>query len=144
MTTALWSLIAFAAWTLFVLIFGVGTRRFYLIASRQAELTSFPADTPHGSVADRRIMRAHANCVESLPVYAAIVLSAEVAGLVPPAMDALALAVIASRIAQSCIHMLLPESNSTVAVRFSFFSVQLIAMIWMIASLVLLGIARTA
>jgi uncharacterized MAPEG superfamily protein len=143
MTTALWTVIAFAAWTLFVLTFGVGTRRFYLILSRQADLTSFPADTPHGTAADRRIMRAHANCVENLPVYAAIVLPAEMPGLVPPAMDALALTVITCRIVQSCIHMLMPETNSTVAARFIFFSVQIVAMIWMMASIASLGIARS-
>jgi len=142
MSTALWTVIAFAAWTLAVLMFGVGTRRFYLIFSHQAALTSFPGDTAHGNPAYRRAMRAHANCVENLPVYAAIVLSAETARLVPPYMDALALAVIVCRITQSCIHMLMPETNSTIAVRFSFFLAQVAAMIWMIISIASLGLAR--
>lgn len=142
MTTALWTVIAFASWTLSVLMFGVGTRRWYLILSHRAALTSFPADMAHGNTAYRRAMRAHANCVENLPVYAAIVLSAEAARLVPLHMDTLALAVIACRITQSCIHMLLPETNSTIAVRFSFFFAQVAAMIWMIISIASLGIAR--
>jgi uncharacterized membrane protein YecN with MAPEG domain len=142
MTTALWTLIAFAAWTLFVLMFGVGTRRWYLIFSRRAALTSFPADMAHGSAAYRRAVRAHANCVENLPVYAAIVLSAQAARLVPVHMDMLALALILCRIAQSCIHMLLPETNSTIALRFTFFFAQILAMIWMMSSTVLLAIAR--
>ena len=142
MTTAQWTVIAFAAWTLFVLMFGVGTRRWYLILSREAALTSFPGDIAHGSTAYRRAMRAHANCVENLPVYAAIVLLAEAARLVPPHMDTLALAFIVCRIAQSSIHMLLPETNSTVAARFAFFLAQIVAMAWMMFSIASLGFAR--
>ena len=144
MTTALWTLIAFAAWTLFVLMTGVGTRRWYLILSRRANLTSFPGDVAHGSDAYRRATRAHANCVENLPVYAAIVLTAETAHLLPPHMDMLALTFIVCRIAQSSIHMLLPETNVTVAIRFSFFLAQVIAMVWMIAAIATLGSARIA
>ncbi len=142
MTTALWTLVAFAAWTLFVLMFGVGIRRWYLIFSCEAALTSFPGDMAHGSAAYRRATRAHANCVENLPVYAAIVLAAQTARLVPVHMDVLALAVILCRIAQSGIHMLLPETNSTIALRFTFFFAQIIAMIWMMLSMVSLGIGR--
>jgi uncharacterized MAPEG superfamily protein len=143
MTTAPWTVVSFAAWTLLVLMFGVGTQCWYLILSRGAALTSFPADTPHGSTAYRRAMRAHANCVENLPVYAAIVLSAEAARLAPLHMDVAAVAFIMCRIAQSCIHMLLPETNATIAVRFSFFFAQIVAMSWMILSIASLGIARS-
>ena len=142
MPVDLWTLVAFAAWTLLVLMAGVGIQRWYLIISRQAAMASFPGDVPHGSPAYRRAVRAHANCVENLPVYAAIVLAAEVAHLIPPHMDQLALVVIVCRIVQSCIHMLLPETNSTVAVRFTFFCVQYVAMSWMILSMASLGITR--
>jgi len=46
-------------------------------------------------------------------------------------MGALAVAVLAARIVQSSIHMLLPETNTTVALRFSFFFIQIAAMIAM-------------
>jgi uncharacterized MAPEG superfamily protein len=143
MTTPQWTVVAFAAWTLIVLIFGVGTRRWYLILSREAAIASFPADTPHGSPAYRRAMRAHANCVENLPVYGAIVLVAEIARLVPAHMDTLALVVMACRIMQSTIHVLLPETNSTVTVRFTFFLAQIAVMIWMMVGIVSLAIARS-
>ena len=142
MTTPEWTVLAFAAWTLMVLMFGVGTRRWYLILSGQAAITNFPADTPHGSTAYRRAMRAHANCVENLPVYTAIVLVAEMAHLVPSQMDTLALAVLACRIIQSSIHVLLPETNSTVALRFAFFLAQVAAMTWMIIGTISLAIAH--
>lgn len=141
MTTPLWTLLAFAAWTLLVLLFGVGTQRWYLILSRRADLTSFPGDTPHGSVAYRRAMRAHANCVENLPVYGAIVLTAEITRLAAPYMGVLAVVFIICRIAQSLIHALLSESNTTIAFRFSFFCAQILIMLWMIASIAAMAIA---
>jgi uncharacterized membrane protein YecN with MAPEG domain len=143
MSIASWTLIAFAAWTLLILMFGVGTRRWALILSRRAVLTSFPGDTAHGDSAYRRAVRAHANCVENLPVYGAIVLSAEVFRLTTVWIDTLAVGVILCRIAQSSIHMLLPETNATVGVRFSFFTAQVVAMIWMIVTISLSAMART-
>ena len=140
MTTPQWTVIAFAAWTLLILLFGIGMRRLHLIFSGEAAFTSFPGDTVHGGTAYRRAVRAHANCVENLPVYAAIVLVAETARLQPSHMDVLALCFIICRIVQSSIHILLPETNSTVAIRFTFFSVQVVAMIWMMTSMASLGL----
>jgi len=131
MNLSLWMLLGFACWTLIVLLVGVGVRRWLLIFSGQAALTSFPGDTAHGSPAYRRAVRAHANCVENLPVFAAIVLVASAAHLCPPNMGALAIAVVAARIMQTTVHMMLPETNATIAARFTFFLVQVLAMIAM-------------
>ena len=133
MTTPLWMLLGFAVWTLAVLIAGVGVRRWSHILTGRAALTDFPADAPHGSAAYRRAMRAHANCVENLPVFAALVLIAEVARLAPPQLGALAAAVLCARVGQSLTHMLLPETSAAVAVRFAFFAVQVLAMLAMAA-----------
>lgn len=135
MILSLWMLLGFAAWTIFVLLTGVGLYRWTLIFAGKASLTSFPGDTPHGSIAYRRAMRAHANCVENLPVFAAIVLTAAAAHVTPPHMGALATAVMAGRILQSSIHMLLPETTITIALRFTFFLIQIVAMIAMSVSL---------
>jgi uncharacterized membrane protein YecN with MAPEG domain len=107
-------------------MFGISTPLDAHLCGRAA-LTSFPGDRPHGSTAYRRAVRAHANCVENLPVYAVLVLLSAVTNIVPPIMDALALTVIAARIAQSLVHMLFKETTTTVAVRFGFFFVQLLA-----------------
>jgi len=128
MSLPLWMLLAFAGWTLLVLLAGVGVRRWLLIFAGQAALTSFPGDTLHGSEAYQRATRAHANCIENLPVFGAIVLTAAVANLTPPHMGALAVATMAGRIVQTSIHMLLPETNKTIAVRFSFFLLQVLTM----------------
>lgn len=140
MTQSLWMLLGFAAWTLAVLLVGVGVPRWRLILTRHADLTSFPADTPHGSPGYRRAMRAHANCVENLPVFGAIVLTASAAHIEAAGFDQLAAAVLAARIAQSSIHMALPETNRTVAIRFTFFLTQIAAMIAMLVLLVRAGL----
>jgi uncharacterized MAPEG superfamily protein len=140
MTLPLWMLLGFAAWTIFVLLIGVGVHRWFLIFQRRAELTSFPGGTIHGSPFYRRATRAHANCVENLPVFAAIVLVAAAAHVNPPHLGGLAAATLAGRIGQTSVHMLLPESNWTIAVRFSLYLVQVLAMIAMI---VLIGMAAS-
>ena len=128
MSLSLWMVLAFTGWTMLVLIVGVGVRRWTSVLRGEADLTSFPADVAHGSVPYRRAMRAHANCLENLPVFTAIVMVSAVTGLNPPGMDALAVTTMGARIAQTSVHMLLPERNATIAVRFAFFFLQIIAM----------------
>ena len=131
MSVSLWMLVGFAGWTLLVLLAGVGVRRWTLILGGRAELTSFPGDTPHGSAPYRRAVRAHANCLETLPVFAAIVLVATVAHLASRRMDLLAATIMGARIVQTSVHVLLPERASTVAIRFAFFFVQVLALLMM-------------
>jgi hypothetical protein len=131
MTIPLWVLLAFAVWTIAVLLTGIGIRRWALILAGRAQLTDFPADQPHGSLAYRRAVRAHANCVENLPVYGAIALCTYTAQVSAPVVDTLALAFIAARVCQSLVHMLSAETNLTVFVRFAFFLAQLVAMLCM-------------
>ena len=142
MTLSLWMLLAFAGWTLLVLLIGVGVYHWSLILTGRAELSSFPGDTPHGADAYRRAVRAHANCIENLPVFAAIVLTAAAARLDPPNFGALAAATVAARVVQSSIHMLLPVSNPMVAARFSFFLIQVMTMIAMGVLIVLAALSR--
>jgi uncharacterized MAPEG superfamily protein len=132
MTLALWMVLAFACWTLLVLLGGIGVRRWLLIFTGKAALTSFPGDVAHGSVAYRRAVRAHANCFENLPVFAAIVLVASTAHLNPPPLGALSVATMTARVFQTSVHMLLPETTATVALRFTLFLVQVLAMITMV------------
>ena len=133
MHLSLWMLLGFALWTLLVLVAGIGVERMTLIARGKAGFASFPADVPHGRDAYRRMTRAHANCVENLPVFAAVVLVANLAGSASRLFDALAVAVMAARIAQTSVHVLFVVRDLTVAVRFAFYLVQVAAMIWMAA-----------
>lgn len=133
MTIPLWVLLAFAIWTLLVLLAGVGVHRWARILSHRAELTDFPGGVAEGAPVYRRAVRAHANCVENLPVYGAIAITAAIAGVDTPRLDQLAIVFLAARIGQTLTHMLFRETNRTVAIRFSFFAVQVLAMFWMAA-----------
>jgi uncharacterized MAPEG superfamily protein len=131
MSIPLLVLLAFAGWTLAVLLGFIGTYRWSRILTGRAQLTDFRPDVPHGSDLYRRAMRAHANCLESLPVYAAIVVVLTATGLSSPWLDALAVTLLVARVFQSLTHILLPETNRAVALRFSFFLLQLVCMGWM-------------
>jgi uncharacterized MAPEG superfamily protein len=131
MTTSLWMLLGFAGWTLLILIVGIGVRRLTLIFRGRAAFNSFPADVLHGDAGYRRAMRAHANCVENLPVFGALVLTATAVGVRSPELDVLAVIVLVARMAQSSVHMFFTERNRTVAIRFSFFMAQVVAMMAM-------------
>jgi uncharacterized MAPEG superfamily protein len=144
MTVPLWMLLGFAVWTLLILVAGIGVYRWLLIFQGRAQLTSFPGDVAHGSVPYRRAVRAHANCLENLPVFAALVLIGQTAHLSPPHMDGLAVTTFVARIAQSCIHTLLPETNASIAARFSCLLVQLLAMGAMAALLAMAALAKDA
>jgi uncharacterized MAPEG superfamily protein len=128
--------LAFAAWTLVTLFASVGVYRWSRVLSGQARLTDFPADRPEGADWYRRAMRAHANCVENLSIYVAIVVAIIATGVSMPALDVLAIALLAARIAQTLIHIIAAETNATVAVRFTFFLVQVLCMATMMAILV--------
>ena len=78
-------------------------------------------------------MRAHANCVENLTVYAAIVIASIATGAVGPVLDGLAIVLIIARIFQTLIHVVATETNVTIAARFTFFLVQIVCMVAMIA-----------
>ena len=131
MTIPLWVLLAFAVWTVLVLLSGIGVHRWSRILSRKAELADFPGGVAEGTPAYCRATRAHANCVENLPIYAALALTAAVAGIDTPHLDQLAVTILIARVCQSLVHMILPETNITVGIRFSFFAVQLVAFLWM-------------
>ena len=82
----------------------------------------------------QRLARAHANCVEGLPIFGGLLLIAFVAGK-SSVTDSLAYLFLAARILQSFIH-LSSLSPLAVTLRFSAFSVQMgIGMYWAICLL---------
>jgi len=131
MTIPVLALLGFAVWTLLVLFGSVGVYRWSHILLRGARLTDFPADAPEGADWYKRAMRAHANCVENLPVFAAIVVAIVATGVQSPALDTLALVVLAARVAQSLVHVSLEQSQAVTAVRFAFFLPPALAMLAM-------------
>src|SRR5271166_6180483 len=90
-------LLGFAVWTLIILSVGVGGYRWALILSGRASVAGWRADAPQGADWYQRVMRAHMNCVENLPVYGAIVVALTVVGLRSPFVDGLSVAMLAAR-----------------------------------------------
>ncbi|MBS0389242.1 MAG: MAPEG family protein [Proteobacteria bacterium] len=125
MTIPMWMLLGFAAWTLLLLMATVGVYRWTRIIFRNEPVASFRSDRLEGADWYQRGTRAHANCVENLPVFGAIVFVIGAIGLRGGVVDALCITVLIARVCQSLVHLARPQTDSVVAVRFSFFSVQL-------------------
>jgi uncharacterized MAPEG superfamily protein len=137
MTLPLLSLIGFATWTLLLLAATVGVHRWRLILTKRAPINGFPPHAPVGPDWYQRATRAHLNCIENLPAYGAIVLVATLAGRHGPLFDALSVVVLCARVGQTLVHVSFVQTERAVTYRFSLFTVQLLAMLWMVALVVL-------
>ena len=131
MAIPVWVLLLFAGWTLATLLATVGIYRWSRILTGRASLSEFRADEPHGSAWYRRATRAHANCVENLPVYAAIVVAMVASGVRSPTLDTLAVVLLAARVLQTITHVAVEQTDAVVGVRFAFFFAQIVCMIGM-------------
>lgn len=131
MTIPLWVLLGFAGWTVAVLLSTVGVYRWSRILTGRAKLNEFPADMLHGDDWYRRAMRSHANCLENLPIYTAIVVVIVATDTRSPILDILATLLLFARIMQTIIHIGFKQSNMVVGFRFAFFFTQLICTIGM-------------
>jgi len=131
MTTPIWSLLGFAAWTVLLLLFTVGVYRWSRILSGRVPIREFRADRVEGDDFYKRAMRAHANCVENLPVFGAIVLALYASGIHSVVADRVSIAILAARVVQSLIHVSFVQSNTAVSLRFTFFLVQIAGFVWL-------------
>lgn len=136
MTIPLWMLLGFATWTVLLLSFTIGVYRWRRILTGQGAISEFRADQVEGEDWYRRSMRAHANCIENLPVFGAIVLAVQVGGVRGTVVDALCIGVLAARIVQSSVHVGFVQTNAAVSVRFSFFALQLVSFLGLIVQVV--------
>jgi uncharacterized MAPEG superfamily protein len=133
MTTPMWMLLGFATWTLLLLMATVGVYRWVRILFSNAPIASFRSDQLEGEDWYRRGTRAHANCVENLPVFGAIVWVISALGVDGPVVNALSILVLTARVCQSLVHVSHVQTDAFVAVRFSFFCVQLVCFLALIA-----------
>ena len=136
-------LLGFAAWTLLILIASIGVYRWSRILTGRASMAEWRTDLPQGSAMHQRAIqaqssgwyqratRAHMNCVENLPVYTAIVVALLAIDLQSLVIDRLAVIMLAARIVQTLVHIMLPPTNNATSVRFAFYLVQAVCMIAM-------------
>jgi uncharacterized MAPEG superfamily protein len=135
MTLPVWILIGFAAWTVLLLLGTVGVYRWSRILTGRVAIRDFRADQIEGADWYKRAMRAHANCVENLPVFGAIVFGLHVANIPGVLVNTLAVAVLVARILQSLVHVCFVQTNTMTSVRFGFFAVQIASFLWLIGIL---------
>ncbi|MDX2426859.1 MAG: MAPEG family protein [Cycloclasticus sp.] len=126
MTIPIWMLFGFAMWTLTVLLGSVGVYRWSRILTGKVAIKEFRADKVEGDDWYLRAMRAHANCIENLPVFAVIVFVSFVSGASSANLDIMAVGVLVARILQSTIHIAATPTNTIVLVRFIFYLLQVI------------------
>ncbi len=133
MTTPQWALLGFAAWTLLVLLGTIGVYRWSRILTGRTPISEWQADVPQGSEWYRRAMRAHMNCVENLPVFAATVFCVTAAGAEGNLVNVLAIGVVTARICQTTVHLAFTQTNTAASLRFAFFFVQVLCLFGMAA-----------
>jgi uncharacterized MAPEG superfamily protein len=127
-STSLLVLVGFVAWTL-LLVVVMEVLRSVLTLARKKRANDFAVDGRDVSPFAGRLSRAHANCLENLPVVTALVVVALLSkhGEI---VDPLAPWLLGARILQSTVH-LVSTSVLAVLVRFTLFVVQLAIMgIW--------------
>ncbi len=130
MSTTLLALLGFLSWTLFLLVLMEAIRS-KLVLTREVPANGFSPDNVGLSPFMQRLARAHANCLEGLPLFGGFMVLAVVAGK-SDVTDPLAYVLLAARIIQSAIH-LASTSPMAVTARFTAFAVQMgIAIYWTI------------
>jgi uncharacterized MAPEG superfamily protein len=130
------ALVGYAAWTLSLTI-AIVFFRTVLTVKKERRANEFAPSGEDVSPFSGRLCRAHANCYENLPIFAALILLALVtdnAGIT----DSLARWVLVARVAQSTVH-LISTSEMAVTLRATLFLVQLGIEAYWVAQLGLLG-----
>jgi len=131
MILPVWMLVGFAVWTVLLLLATVGVYRWSRILTGRVAIREFRADQIEGADWYKRAMRAHANCVENLPVFGAIVFGLYVGNVGSALVNAVAVAVLVARIMQSLVHVCFVQTDIVTSVRFGFFFVQIVSFLWL-------------
>jgi uncharacterized MAPEG superfamily protein len=123
MNPTLTTLTGFVAWSLFLLVL-MEVIRSKLVLTKAVAANGFNPENSNLSPFMQRLTRAHANCIEGLPIFGGLMLIAVVADRTS-ITDSLAYLFLFARILQSVIH-LISISALAVTFRFSAFAVQLV------------------
>lgn len=134
MGATVFALTGFIAWTLLLLVL-MEALRSQLVLTRRVRANSFQPDNANLSPFMQRLARAHANCLEGLPVFGGLMLVALITER-SALTDPLAPWLLAARVVQSVIH-LASLSTTAVTLRFTAFAVQMaIGVYWALRLLV--------
>ena len=132
MSTSMLVLLGFIAWTLALLVLMEALRSRLVLLGRVPANGFDPANATLSPFM-QRLARAHANCLEGLPVFGGLLLLAEATGHAA-VTDPLAGVLLAARIVQSTIHLASLTPFAATA-RFTAFLVQVGIALWWVAGL---------
>lgn len=132
MAATLQALLGFIAWTLCLLVLMEAIRS-WLVLTGAVPANGFNPDNSNLSPFMQRLARAHANCLEGLPLFGGLMLLAVVADR-SAVTDPLAWVLLGSRVVQSLIH-LVSTSPAAVTARFTAFAVQMVIAVWWVLGL---------
>jgi uncharacterized MAPEG superfamily protein len=134
MNHTLLALTGFIAWSLALLIL-MEVIRGWLVLTKAVASNRFQPDNANLSLFMQRLARAHANCLEGLPIFGGILLVAAMTNR-SAVTEPLAFVFLAARLVQSLIHL---SSLSVLAVnlRFTAFAVQIVIAVYWLAGLMM-------
>jgi uncharacterized MAPEG superfamily protein len=121
-------LIVLALWAMALAFVLVGARA-QLVSTGKRDANGFPANEA-GAEFHHRAGRAHANMMENLGLFAAVILGSVMLNAASPQFALLANIALAGRLAQSLTHLASVSPNA-VRVRALFYAVQIVCLIWM-------------
>lgn len=130
MNPTLAALTGFVVWSLSLLVL-MEIIRAKLVVAGTLPATAFNPQNSNLSPFMQRLARAHANCIEGLPIFGGLMVIALISDK-SAITDPLAYVFLAARVLQSIIH-LSSQSSLAVTLRFAAFTVQMvIAVYWAI------------
>lgn len=122
------ALLGLVAWPLLLMFLIINQRGLLVLGGRMKVNTFAPDGSNTPSAFGQRLVRAHANCLENLPLQAAVLLYAMHAGQAA-LTDPLALLLLGARLFQSAMH-LISTSPLFVWLRFAGLLAQMLTLAW--------------
>ncbi|MCP5170201.1 MAG: MAPEG family protein [Hahellaceae bacterium] len=131
------ALLGFIGWTLFLLVL-MESIRSKMVLTKEIAPNGFNPENSNLSPFMQRLARAHANCLEGLPIFGSLMLIAIVTSNTA-ITNSLAFVFLGARLLQSLIH-LASLSPMAVTLRFSAFAVQMVIGIYWCYQLVVVAL----
>ncbi len=128
--TGITALLLFAAWTLLIMFVYVNYRVVLTLSMKKKANSWTRGEKTDDPAWVTRAHHAHMNCVENLPVYAAIVLAAVALGK-SAVVDQVACIYLLARVAQTTVH-LISTNAGMVFLRANLFIVQVLLSFYML------------
>ncbi len=128
MTAAVTALVGFAGWTLVLALIMVSFRIVNSFGGAKIALNQFSPAGDDLPGFGRRITRAHLNCIETLPVFAALVAAAGFSNQWS-VMEGTVMYVLYARLGQSVVHMI-STAIPMVYLRGGLFTVQVLLLLY--------------